>query len=278
MTPHFRPSLALTIALPLLACDPGSVESSEQFRNQSTSATGGTTVQLGAEQAIAIVSSYSVGGELENALSDEGFDALLAGAQQADVDAQLVLRLDGVALPSPAASIDGAFVQLRRGDEVLDYPYKQFKFKVEWSHSGHAVTELVLDAASADGDGFTLWHDGLATSASPPPGPIETVEYELVDADGNSTTCRAEAAPVDQLSFGFTPIKGATGRFDFDIAAECADIIEAAADSSPPDAFFVRCDSETTTASVGMHKPTDITLKRGVVTGTGELVVESSEL
>ncbi len=275
MTARPRPALALALALPLLACDQGGLEP-QPFRSTPTLTAPATTVRLGVDLDPVRVTSYSIGGALADALSEDGFDALLAGAAGPAGESQLVLRLDGVNPVAPA-DIDDAFVQLQREDEVLDYPYSQFNFKVEVDSSGQSVTVLVLAAAAEDGgDDFTPWHSSSPTSAPPPGEAVETIEYEMLAADGTSTRCRAEPPPVDQLSLGYTRIEGTTGVFEFEIAEACAGVLEAAADSSPPHAFFVRCDRTTTTASIDMHKLSDVTLKRGVITGVGELKVESS--
>lgn len=272
MTPSNRLPLALTLALPLLACDQPDSGGREESRSASISAVQGATVRLGVELEPVRVTSYSIGGALAEALSEQGFEALLSGARTGSEDGLLVLRLDGVALPRPA-NIDEAFVEVHRDDEVLAYPYKQFKFQVNIDSDGRPTTDLVLHAAYEDGD-FALWHDPLGSAPPPPVPPVETIEYELVTADGTSTTCRSETAPVDQLSFGFTPIKASTGSFAFDIADDCADVLEAAADDNPPNAFFVRCDPTTTTASIGTHKLSDVTLKRGVISATAEVEIE----
>ncbi len=273
MTTSIRLPLALTLALPLAACDQPDNDHSAQFRSASSMSAPGTTVRFGPELDSVRVTSYSIGGALQQALVAEGFDALRSGAQGTDQDGQLVPHLDGVALPGAAASGEG-FVELRRDDEVLEYPYKQFKFQVNTSGDGLPTTVLVLDSAADPDEGFALWHDPLGTAAPPPVQPVANIEYELISRDGTSTSCSADTLPVDQLSFGFTPIKFATGRFSFDIADTCADVLEAAADDSPPHAFFVRCDPTTTTASTGLHKLSNVTLKRGVFSGVADLEVE----
>lgn len=266
----FRPFLVLPLALPLLACQPDSSDD-PHFRNLNAPGSV-ATARLGLELPSVRVTSYSVGGALGDALDAEGFDALFAGAGEAAADAPLVLRLDGV-VPIVPGDIDEAFVQLRRDDEVLDYPYRQFKFQVDFTSTGRAVTELVFDGSSQDDDDdYQLWHDDVAVAAPPIADPIEAIEYEVVATDGTSTTCRAEVQATEQLSFGYTQIEDATGRFEFEIADDCAEILQAAADSGPAEAFFVRCDE--TTIGIGMHGLGNITLKRGVIHAIGELVVE----
>lgn len=272
MFPSFRPLLALPLALPLLACEPGTSDD-PQFRSINASESV-ATARLGLELPSVRVTSYSVGSGLEDALDAEGFDALLAGAEGIAADAPLVLRLDGV-VPLVPGDVDEAFVQLRRDDEVLDYPYRQFKFQVDFTSTGRAVTELVFDASSQDDDDdYQLWHDDVVVAAPPIAEPIETIVYEVVAADGTSTTCRAEVQATEPLGFGYTQIENATGRFEFEVADDCAEVLQAAADNGPPEAFFVRCDAATTTAGIGMHGVGSITLKRGVIHAVGELFVE----
>lgn len=266
---HF---LTLPLALSLLACDQSGPES-QRFRSADVAVEPAATVRLGTGLESVRVTSYAVGGAIADSLSEEGFDALLAGAEEADEGAILVLHLDGVA-PLRPADIDEAFIELRREDEVLALPYKQFKFQVSVSSSGQAATELVLIGELQDDTDYSLWHDPLGAAELPPPSdPVEAIEYELIVADGTVTTCSPDVLPVEQLSFGFTPIKGDLGRFGFDITDECAEVLEHAAESSPPDAFYVRCDA-TTTTQIGMHKVADITLKRGVVSATAALVID----
>lgn len=272
MTP--RTLLPLALPLLLLACDQGTPD--PEFRSiNSFAAPSTTTVRLGNDLDPVRVISYSVGGDVADTLNAEGFDGLLAGAQQADLNAQLVLRLDGIAPLDPADTHE-AFVQLQRDDELLDYPYRRFNFKVDVANSGQPFTEIVFYASSdGDDDDYTLWHDSGGVVAPQPADPVEAIEYELVGANGTITTCRADV-PLDDLSLGFRSIEGTTGYVEFDIADACVDVLEQAADSGPAEAFFVRCDRSTTTATAigGMHKLTDITLKRGVIKATGEFVVE----
>lgn len=135
------------------------------------------------------------------------------------------------------------------------------------------MTELLLiQQAGANGTELEPWLADDLGAAPTASSPVESVQYVMVAVDGTVTTCSAPAPRVEELTLGFTPIESnpARAQLAVNVAGSCAAVLEDAADRSPPDAFFVRCDETTMSTIVGVHKVTDVTLKRGVFSVSGE--------
>lgn len=268
MSSRTRTLFALPLTLCVLACHEGGPD---ETRLRSLSGDDDTTVRLGLDLEPVLVTSYSLSHATADALDAAGFDTVLEGSAGTVDEALVSLRFDGVALP-PVKPGEEALAQLQRGEEVLDVPYSNFNFKVVIGNDGNAVTEILLQQADTDEAELELSLADDLGAAPTAPGAVEAVQYVMVAVDGTVTTCSAPAPRAEELTLGFTPIESDPARAHLAVNVDdtCAAVLEDAADRSPPDAFFVRCDETTMSTIVGVHKVTDVTLKRGVFKASGE--------
>lgn len=271
MTMQLRPLLALPLALGVLACDE-QTGAERAFRSDSDLSAEVVTIEYDVDFPPVLVTSYQLSGTAEEAFAAAGFDALLEGAGEPLDEGFLSLELEGVHPLSAGPYFDGKFLVARAAGQAAEVPVAASRFSISIDGVEPATTEVVFTIADdADPEDIEVWEDDYG-AVPPPPAPIESIQYELVGADGNSTVCTAGIAQPIQIDF--EQFGAEKAQLDVTIADECVEILEAAATDGPSEAFFVRCDPGTTTAAVrkipGLHKLSNVTLKRGVISATGE--------
>ena len=275
MTSRLRPLLTLPLALGLFACD-GQSEAELGFRSQSDVTSEPVTLELDVDLANAQITSFQLG-----TLAFEGFEAAGAYALLDAVgeptleDGFIAMTLEGVQ-PIAGSNVSEGFIIVRHASQANEAPIAASRFGISIDGVGIATTQVVFaapdDVSIFD---FVVWQDsaGTAPAAIAPVAPVETIQYELVDADGNATICTAEVSSADEgIQIEYRP-DGERARLSATVAPDCLEVLQAAAAAKPSEAFFVRCNASTTTAATkipGLHKLSDVTLKRGVISATGE--------
>ena len=267
---QLRPLLALPLALGVLACDE-QTEAEPAFRSDSDLSAEVVTLEYEVDLPPVLVTSYQLGAAAEEAFAAAGFDALLEGAGEPLDEGFLSVRLEGVHPLSGGPYFDGRFLVARAAGQAAEVPVVASRFGISIDGVQSATTEVFFTTPDdVDPEDFAVWQDSYG-AAPPPPAPVESIQYELVGADGNTTVCTADITHPIQIDYEHHGAEKA--EIEVTIADACVEILEAAASDSPPEAFFVRCDPGTTTAArkiPGLHKISDITLKRGVINATGE--------
>lgn len=279
MTSRIRPLLTLPLALGLFACD-GESEAELGFRSQSDVTSEPMTLELDVELANARITSFQLGTLAFEGLQAAGADALLDAVGGPTLeDGFIKMTLDGVQ-PIAGSHVSEGFIIVRHASQANEAPIAASRFGISIDGVGIATTQVVFDAPEdVSVFDFLVWQDGAGTapaSVAPvaPVAPVETIEYELVDSDGNATVCTAEVASAEKgIQIDYRPDGDDRAQLSVTVAPDCLEVLQTAAAGKPSEAFFVRCDSSTTTAATkipGLHKVSDVTLKRGVIRATGE--------
>jgi len=269
MTLQLRHLVALPLALGVLACD-GQTEAEPAFRSHSNLSAEVMTLEYDLDFPPVLVTSYQLSATAQDAFAAAGFDAPLDGAGEPLDESFLSVRVEGVHPMSGGPYFDGKFLVARAAGQAAEIPIAASRFGISIDGVQPATTEVFFDLADGVGpEDIEVWETDY-TAAPPAPAPVESIQYELIDADGNSTVCTANVAEPIEIDWSRHLEKI---QLEVTIADTCVELLEAAASGGPPEAFFVRCDPGTTTAATkipGLHKISDITLKRGVVEATGE--------
>lgn len=277
MTSRLRPLLTLPLALGMLACD-GQTEAELGFRSQADVTSEPMTLELDVDLANAQITSFQLSTLAFEGLQAAGAYALLDAVGEPTLeDGFIAMTLEGVQ-PIAGSHVSEGFIIVRHASQANEAPIAASRFGISIDGVGIATTDVVFDAPEdVSVFDFLVWQDNTGTAPPPvaPVAPVETIQYELVDADGNATVCTAEVSSAEKgIQIDYRSDGDDRAQLSVTIAPDCLEVLQGvAAAGKPSEAFFVRCDSSTTTAATkipGLHKISDVTLKRGVIRATGE--------